>query len=177
MRSANIASLPAMPSASVMQPSLADWTIAARNRSLTLITEPSLANMVEPPDGAPPFRQAFSLTLNVSSILSLPLLMVSKTTATVINLARLAGGILSSGALANRTVPVSASISSASAALVSNGCNGLALIWAARSDGVSAAENRSIARPTAKASDRDIPQYPPDRDTITSGARVRTNPE
>ena len=47
--------------------------------------------MVEPPDGAPPLRQAFSLTMNSSSGLSLPSLISSNTTSAVISLARLAG--------------------------------------------------------------------------------------
>ena len=51
-----------MPSAMMMQPSLADWTITPWIRSSSRMVDFSSANMVEPPDGAPPVRQAFSLT-------------------------------------------------------------------------------------------------------------------
>src|SRR3990172_152018 len=48
---ANSASLPAIPSASTMQASLADWMMTARSRSSTLILLLSEANMVEPREG------------------------------------------------------------------------------------------------------------------------------
>ena len=69
---AKAASLPAMPSASTMQASLPEWITTPLSRSLTLILLWIAANMVEPPDGAPPLRQAFSLTTNSSSSLMLP---------------------------------------------------------------------------------------------------------
>ncbi|OWK18275.1 hypothetical protein AJ88_03485 [Mesorhizobium amorphae CCBAU 01583] len=56
-----------MPSASTMQPSLAACTVTPWIRSPTLTADLSLANMVDVPDGAPPVRQAFSLTTKVSS--------------------------------------------------------------------------------------------------------------
>ena len=49
-------------SASTMQASLADWMIMPCSRSSTGTLLCSAANMVEPCDGAPPLRQAFSLT-------------------------------------------------------------------------------------------------------------------
>jgi hypothetical protein len=64
---AKFSSEPAMPSAMMMQPSFADWTMMPLSRSSTRIEEPSSANMVDPPDTAPPLRQAFSLTWNSSS--------------------------------------------------------------------------------------------------------------
>ena len=78
--------------------------------------------MVDVPDGAPPVRQAFSLTTNVSSSVMRPDLMALKTTSTVISLASEAGGIGLSASLENSTVPVSASIMKAWAALVSKSC-------------------------------------------------------
>ncbi len=82
-----------MPSAMMMQPSLADWTMTPWIRSSSRIVELSSANMVEPPDIAPPVRQAFSLTWNLSSSVSRPALMALKTTSMVISLASEAGGI------------------------------------------------------------------------------------
>jgi hypothetical protein len=61
-----------MPSASAMQPSLADWIIAPFNRFSTLTLLLSAAYMVEPCDGAPPFRQALTLMLYSSVRLMLP---------------------------------------------------------------------------------------------------------
>ena len=63
------------------------------SRSSTFTRLWSAANMVEPRDGAPPLRQAFSLMTNSSSSLSLPCSSWSNTTSTVISLARLAGAI------------------------------------------------------------------------------------
>ena len=51
-----------MPSAITMQPSFADWTMTPWMRSRSLMLDLISANMVEVPDGAPPVRQAFSLT-------------------------------------------------------------------------------------------------------------------
>ena len=77
----------------VMQASLADCTITPWIRSSTRICEFSFANMVEPPDFAPPFVQAFLLTANLSSIDSRPTFSAWNTTSIVISLASEAGGI------------------------------------------------------------------------------------
>ena len=55
-----------------MQPSFADCTITPWIRSLSDMLDFSAANMVEVPDGAPPVRQAFSLTGKVSPSVWLP---------------------------------------------------------------------------------------------------------
>ncbi len=102
-----------MPSASAMQPSLADWIMTPLSRSSTFTLLCSAAYMVEPCDGAPPFRQALTLMTYSSSRLMLPSWSWSNTTLTVISLARLAGATRSSAAFSNRTEPVSASTSSA----------------------------------------------------------------
>ncbi len=74
-----------------MQASLPDWMIMPRIRSLTGTRLLSAANIVEPPDGAPPLRQAFSLTGNSSVSLMRPCLISLKTYSAVISLDRLAG--------------------------------------------------------------------------------------
>ena len=74
-----------------MQPSLADWMMTPWSRSDTFTLLCRMANMVEPPDGAPPFFQALTLMPNSSSSLMLPSLSSLKTTSAVINFARLAG--------------------------------------------------------------------------------------
>ena len=51
------------------------------------------AYMVEPPDVAPPRRQAFSLTVSSCSSVSLLSLSASKTMIMVISLLMLAGGM------------------------------------------------------------------------------------
>ncbi len=65
--SANLSSLPAMPSASTMQASLADWMMTPCSRSSTDTWLWIGTNMLDVCDGAPPLRQAFSLTMNSSS--------------------------------------------------------------------------------------------------------------
>ena len=62
-----------MPSASAIAASLPDWMITERMRFSTDTLLLSSANMVEPPDDAPPVRQAFSEMKNSSVQLSLPL--------------------------------------------------------------------------------------------------------
>jgi len=99
-----------MPSASAMQASFPDWIITPCRRSRTLTRLFSAANIAEPPDGAPPLRQAFSLTVISSSNLSLPSRMVCNTSSTVISLDMLAGGLSLSALFSNSTVPESASI-------------------------------------------------------------------
>src|SRR5438445_6200839 len=118
-----------MPSAMTMQPSLAACTVTPWIRSSRRIADLSLANIVDVPDGAPPLRQAFSLTTNVSSSLRRPDLMALKTTSMVISLAIEAGGIGLSASFENSTVPVSASIMKACVALVSKSC-----AWAGASE-------------------------------------------
>ena len=108
--SAKASSLPAMPSASAMQASLPDWIITPCNRSRTLTRLFSAANIAEPPDGAPPLRQAFSLMVISSSYLSLPSAIACRTTSVVISLDMLAGGLALSALRSNSTVPLSASI-------------------------------------------------------------------
>ena len=93
-----------------MQASLPDWMITPCSRSSTLTRLLSGANIVEPPDGAPPLRQAFSLIVISSSSLSLPSAIAWNTTSAVISLDMLAGGLSSSAFFSNSTVPVSASI-------------------------------------------------------------------
>ncbi len=90
---ANVASLPAMPSAIAMQASLPDCTITPCRRSITFTRLFSGANMVEPPDGAPPRRQAFSLMMNSVLRSRSPSLIWWRTSSTVISLARLAGEV------------------------------------------------------------------------------------
>ena len=109
-----------MPSATMMQPSLADCTTMPWISASSGMTDFSAANMVEPPEGAPPVRQAFSLTTNVSVSARCPVLIALKMTSDVISLASDAGGISLSASLENSTVPVSASIMKACCALVSN---------------------------------------------------------
>ena len=70
----------------------------------------SAANIVEVREGAPPVRQAYSVTgYCVSRVIS-PAASALKTVAAVISLASEAAGTGSSSARANSTVPVSASI-------------------------------------------------------------------
>ena len=133
-----------MPSAMTMQPSLAACTVTPWIRSSSRIADLSLANIVDVPDGAPPLRQAFSLTTNVSSSLRRPDLMALKTTSMVISLAIEAGGIGLSASFENSTVPVSASIMKACVALVSKSC---ALGWSE----AKAAEPRPETRRKAES--------------------------
>ena len=93
-----------------MQASLPDWIITPCIRSRTLTRLLSAANIAEPPDGAPPLRQAFSEMVISSSHLSLPCSMVCRTNSVVISFDMLAGGLSLSAFFSNSTVPLSASI-------------------------------------------------------------------
>ena len=93
-----------------MQASLPDWIITPCIRSLTLTRLLSAANIAEPPEGAPPLRQAFSEMVISSSHFSLPCAMVWRTSSVVISLDMLAGGLSLSALFSNSTVPLSASI-------------------------------------------------------------------
>ena len=66
--------------------------------------------MLEVREGAPPLRQAFSLTMNSSVGFSRPCLISFSTTSVVISLERLAGGTSMSAFFSNSTLPLSASI-------------------------------------------------------------------
>ena len=66
--------------------------------------------MVEPPAGAPPLRQAFSLIRYSSESLTLPSLRALKTTSTVISFIMLEGARSSSAFFSNSTLPLEASI-------------------------------------------------------------------
>ncbi|MNT78675.1 hypothetical protein D3C72_2179270 [compost metagenome] len=91
-----------------------------RTRSSTEICELRSANMVEPPDEAPPVRQACSDTKNWSVMLSRPVRISLKTTAMVMSLAMLAGSMGRSASFWKITVPESWSIRMANLACVSN---------------------------------------------------------
>ena len=80
------------------------------------------ANIVDPPDGAPPRRHAFSDTTNSVSGVTRPFAISSNRTMAVINFAMLAGAMDSSAARSNRTAPVSLSMTIACGAAVSNRC-------------------------------------------------------
>ncbi len=77
------------------------------------------ANMVEPPDGAPPRRQVFSLMRNSSVGLMSPFASALKTTSTVISFIMLDGARSSSAFFSNSTLPDLASIRIAVGASVS----------------------------------------------------------
>ena len=117
--SANAFSLPAMPSARMMQESLPLETARPRSRSSTLIWLFSAANIVELPAGAPPVRQANSLTLYSSVSLIVPFLSSLKTTSAVISFCMLDGAISWSAFFSNSTLPLSASIRMADGASIS----------------------------------------------------------
>ena len=70
--SANAPSVPASPSASAIQASLPEAIITPRSRSSTFTRLLIAANIAEPPEGAPPLRQACSLMVNSSSSLMRP---------------------------------------------------------------------------------------------------------
>ena len=93
-----------------MAASLAESTMRPRKRSSTAIWLFSLANIVDPRDGAPPCRHAVSLTVNCWSSLSLPLLSNEKMMSVVMILAVAAGVMASSAPRSNSTVRVSASM-------------------------------------------------------------------
>ena len=68
------------------------------------------ANIVEPPDGAPPRRQAFSLIRYSSLSLIVPSLTALNTTSAVISFIMLDGARSSSAFFSNSTLPLLASI-------------------------------------------------------------------
>src|SRR5262245_36427563 len=76
--------------------------------------------MLDVCDGAPPCRQAYSLTGNSLSRARRPCLIALNTSSAVISLARLDGAISSSAFFSNSTEPLSASIRIARGALVWN---------------------------------------------------------
>src|SRR6202034_4125202 len=76
--------------------------------------------MVEPPAGAPPRRQAFSLTGDSSVSLTSPCWMAWKTTSAVISFIMLDGALNSSAFFSNSTLPLEASIRIAVGASPSN---------------------------------------------------------
>src|SRR6266513_739985 len=84
--------------------------MAPCRRSSTGILLWMAANMVEPPEGAPPLRQAFSLTRYSSVSLTSPCLMAWKTTSAVISFIMLDGALSSSAFFSNSTLPLLASI-------------------------------------------------------------------
>src|SRR5207248_7640958 len=94
---------------SAMQESLPLWMIAPCSRSSTDTLLLRMANMVEPPAGAPPLRQAFSLIRYSSVSFTLPSLMALKTTSTVISFIMLDGARNSSAFFSNSTLPLDAS--------------------------------------------------------------------
>ena len=75
-----------------MQASLPDTTTAPWIRFSTDILLWTGANIVDPPAGAPPLRQAFALTTSSSCNFKSPLLISLNTSSMVMSLARLAGG-------------------------------------------------------------------------------------
>ena len=102
-----------------MQASLPLGMIAPRSRSSTAIRLLMAANIVEPPDGAPPRRQEFSLTRSSSVGLISPLASASNTTSAVISFCMLEGARNSSAFFSNSTLPLPASIKIAVGASVS----------------------------------------------------------
>src|SRR5260221_5266912 len=84
--------------------------MAPCSRSSTGILLWMAANMVDPPEGAPPLRQAFSLTGYSSVSLISPCWMAWKTTSAVISFIMLDGALSSSAFFSNSTLPLDASI-------------------------------------------------------------------
>ena len=78
----------------------------------------SAANIVEPPDFAPPLRQAFSETRKVSSSFRRPSLISRNVISAVRILVVEAGDISESPFLSNSTLPVSGSIRYANGGMV-----------------------------------------------------------
>ena len=115
---AKTSSVPRMPSPSAIAASLPDWMMMPRRRSITRTRLLSCANMLEPPDGAPPRRHAFSEITMVSSGLRLPSAIALKASSAVITFTIEAGDIRSSAFFSNRTLPESASTRMAKGALV-----------------------------------------------------------
>ena len=120
--SAKAASEPPSPSASTMAASLPESITSPRIRSSIRTRLLSAANMLDPREGAPPVRQAFSLTVNSWSRVSRPSLSSRNTSSAVMILAVEAGVMGASAAFSNRTEPVSASIRIAEGTIVWNGC-------------------------------------------------------
>jgi hypothetical protein len=118
MRCAKASSFPASASAMTMQASLADCTTAPLIRSSSRIEDLTSAYMVEPPETAPPRRQASSLTVNCWSSVIVPAFSASKTMIMVIILLMEAGGTGTSASFSKSTRPVRASIRIACGALV-----------------------------------------------------------
>ena len=112
-------SLPARPSASAIAPSLAFITVTPRSKSSTRTRLWIAANIVGPPEGAPPRRQAFSLMTYSSDSLISPRASLSNTTTSVIRCCMLDGAVGWSAFFSNSTLPLSASIRMAFGASVS----------------------------------------------------------
>ena len=161
------------PSAMMMQPSLADWTTTPWIRSSSRMRRFELGEHRRRPEGAPPVRQAFSLTTNVSSSVRRPDLIASNTTSIVISLAREAGGIGLSASLENRIVPVSASIMKACLALVSKSWAAAGVIGSHASaiprNPASGTEKRSVMKQTTALFD----SAPPPRQNIAPSSGNR----
>src|SRR6202035_99543 len=94
--------------------------MAPCNRSSTENLLGDSPNIVEPPAGAPPLRQAFSLTRYSSVNLTSPCLTAWKTTSAVISFIMLEGARNSSAFFSNSTLPLEASIRIAVGASPSN---------------------------------------------------------
>ena len=114
--SANLYSLPAMPSASAMQASFADWMITPCRRSSTGTLLWIGMNMLDVREGAPPRRQALVLTMNSSVGLEATLLDLVEHHLRGHQLGQAGGGLRSSAPFSNSTLPLSASIRMACAA-------------------------------------------------------------
>ena len=120
-----------------------------QSRSRRPIVLPISANMVEPPEGAPPVRQAFSETTKASSKSSRPWRISSAMTSAVMILAIEAGTISSSAFFENSTVPVVWSTRIACSATVVN-CAAAGLTAAGRRTTIPTATQR-IARSASRA--------------------------
>ena len=79
IRRAKASSDPEMFSASVMQASLPDMMMMPWSSSSTVGVSPGASPMVEVPEGKPPLRHAFSLTVNLSLMESSPRRTISNT--------------------------------------------------------------------------------------------------
>ena len=93
-----------------MQASLPLWMMAPCRRSSTETLLWIAANIVEPPEGAPPLRQAFSLMRYSSVSLISPFFSALNTTSAVISFIMLEGARSSSAFFSNSTLPLEASI-------------------------------------------------------------------
>ena len=103
--SAKAFSVPEIPSARTMAASLPDWTIMPCRSSRTDTVLPTSRNVRDPP-----FFQAFSEMVNLSSIPSWPSAIRWNATKTVMIFAIDAGFIGASESLLNRTLPVAKSV-------------------------------------------------------------------